>query len=243
MVAARLRCRCAPEPRPGQHVETFAEGASISAGCIERDRAAAISSASGTPSSRRHRRDGVELVVRDGGAGVAGPVKEQPHRAVSTSASRPGHARGPRTTSARRAGPAGIGWWPAPWATRTPPAARRSPRPPSVTCSQLSTTTRAGCSAGELIRASNGREPELAGDRSADRVGGRRPGSGRRSGRRARNDAATRRDIARASAVFPMPAGPMTVTSRRSASRATTALDLRVPADQLHRHRRPPVTS
>ena len=163
-------------------------------------RAAASSSASGMPSSRRQicaTAGAFASVSANAGSADARPVDEQPHRLVlveSVAASRRAPSRGRASTAtapARRPRPrrpAPRGWWPGSrtpgHARSSPPPARRRPRPGARSCpSTSSVARRAG--ARPAARWAAGRAPRPG--PSADGRGLRAPAPGRRARARSTN--------------------------------------------------------
>jgi hypothetical protein len=141
----------------------------ISSSCLLRHCAAASSRASGIPSNRRQivltaairsvrsgtpasraRSRNSRTASVSASTTYAGGVAKGP----STSSDSPGRSRGDRLVASTRGD--------SHEASRASTASAAA----AVTCSQLSTTTRAGCSVGELSSASKDAKPELSRDRA-----------------------------------------------------------------------------
>ena len=233
---------------------------SISAGDSVSQRAAASSIASGRPSSRWHSSTDRGQVRR---RSSAKPYAAAWARALnSASAGEPASAglsavRARLAASRGRAGPAAAPGRPARrrgraargWTTSTvTPGRRRAARLTSgaatSTCSKLSSTSSSDRSARCSVTVSGERlaghlgDLERLGERGDDQRRGRRPRPAARTPPRRRTPSATAPATASASRVLPMPPGPTSVTSRRSASSCGHLGGLLLPADQLgHRHR------
>ena len=230
MVSATLRCRGSPRKRGRSSTSMLASSRrTISAMLIVRARAAAISMASGRPSTRRH---SSTTAGRSAGPTTA-PASRQRWKNSCTD----GHDSGSRSGTGTASGARGstdspgissgdrlvariVGCWQAPRICTSHRAAASS------RCSQLSTTRSTGRSAGELRRASKESNPSCA---------ARAPGTPASSSTRVRstypapieNIGATVSAPARASAVLPTPPGPTTVTSRLVRNRSSSSCSSR----------------